>query len=76
MSAGAESAVVSRLYAAKARRVDLRVAERREREATIAFMDAALAMRMSWEHIGQALGVSGTAARRYYARNRRKVRSV
>lgn len=76
MSASAESTLNGSLHRAKAKRIDLAVAERAEREATIAFMDEARASHWGWGGIGTALGISGNAARRYYERNRRKVRSV
>jgi hypothetical protein len=50
--------------------------ERMAREATIEFMDLALEAHWSWETIGRRLAISGTAARRYYQRNRRKVHAT
>lgn len=36
---------------------------------TLRFMTAARAERLSWARIGQSLGITATAARRYFARN-------
>lgn len=36
---------------------------------TLSFMRAARAERLSWARIGQSLGITATAARRYFARN-------
>lgn len=74
MSAQAETELQTALYTARARRIDLGMAARAEREATVAFIDEALNSRWSWDRIGEALGISGTGARRYYGRNRRRVR--
>lgn len=76
MSAQAEQALIRALHHARARRDDLTAAQRAERDATVGFIDEALNSRWSWERIGEALGISGTGARRYYSRNRRRVRSV
>lgn len=75
MSARAESELQTALYHARARRIELEAAVRAEREATVGFVDEALNSGWSWERIGTALGITGTGARRYYARNRRKVRA-
>lgn len=74
MAASVEAAVTSTLHRAKVARDHLSGAVKGEREATIAFMDEALNAHWTWESIGRALGISGTAARRYCSRNRRKVR--
>jgi hypothetical protein len=76
MSAAAETAVNAALKTARDFRGALEVATRHERTATVAFMDEARASGWDWESVGRELGISGNAARRYYARNRRKVRSV
>jgi len=76
MSAAAETELNVALRRAKDFRGALEVAERHERTATVSFMDEARASGWSWERIGIELSISGNAARRYYARNRRKVRSV
>jgi len=47
-----------------------------ERNATVYFIDAAREAHWSWETIGKSIGITGTAARRFYQRNKRKVRSV
>lgn len=75
MTASAEIELQALLHDAKQAREDLQGATDRERYATVTFMDRALALRWSWEAIGQMLGVSGTGARRYYNRNRKRVRS-
>lgn len=75
MAASVEMTLNSTLHLALTRRQALQRTILSEREATIAFMDAALHSHWSWESIGRALEISGTAARRYYERNRRKVRS-
>lgn len=74
MSVSAEQALRSSLHEATRQRARLREREREEREATIRFMDEALHNHWSWSKVGEALGVTDTAARRYYQRNRRKVR--
>lgn len=55
----------------RARRVRERLqnATCEEREFTIAFMRCARTARWSWRKIGASLGVTETAARRYYGRN-------
>lgn len=76
MSASAETALNTALHRAVQARTELDKARAVERRSVVAFMDEALYQRTSWEKIGEALGVSGTGARRYYQRNRRQVRSV
>lgn len=74
MSAQAEQTLMTALYHARARRLDLARVQSEERDATVRFIDEALSSRWSWDRIGTALGISGTGARRYYSRNRRRVR--
>lgn len=76
VSALASAEVQGALDRAKSYRGALEVAQRHERTATVTYIDAALAAGWTWERIGEGLGVSGTGARRYYQRNRRRVRSV
>lgn len=61
---------------AVAARVAKRRAQARERQATVAFVEEALSERWSWERIGRGLGISATAARNYYNRNRYRVTAV
>lgn len=72
MSAGTEQALKGAEALAQTTRMLAEKAEREAMNATIDFMDLAVTARWSWERIGRALGISGTAARRYYDRNRRR----
>lgn len=76
MSAATEMSIRAALEDSLAARGRLQSAQEAERLRTIEFMDEALAAHWGWKGIGRALGVTDTAARRYYERNRRKVRSV
>ncbi len=76
MSAAAERHIALCLHSAREARVVHGRAESRERLAVVTFIDEALRQQWSWSRIGEALGVTDTAARRYYQRNRRKIRSV
>lgn len=71
MSASAEAAVTGRLYEARQARQLLSNARTSERDATVTFVDEALLSHWTWERIGTSLGITATAARRYYQRNRR-----
>lgn len=73
MSAAAEQTLFASLADARRYREYLRVAKDAERIATIQFMNEALLQRWAWPRIGDALGISATAARRYYERNKRDV---
>lgn len=61
---------------ARAARTAAAAARERERVETIAFMEEALHHHWSWERIGKGIGVSATAARNYYNRNRYSVKAV
>lgn len=61
---------------AQAKRASLERAQREEREAVVALIREALLCHWSWRKIASCLGVSDTAARRYYERNHMKVRSI
>lgn len=74
MSASAEAALTRAMHDALEAREGARRHLVWERRATIRFMDEALHNHWSWPKIGEALGITDTAARRYYERNRRKVR--
>lgn len=72
MSASAEVMVVTALHMAKDARKRLATAKTTERDAVVRFVDEALQSHWTWDRIGTSLGVTATAARRYYQRNRRK----
>lgn len=76
MSASAEQTLIELAEAAREARAGLKGSVDAERRATVAFMDEALLARWSWNRIADVLSVSDVAARRYYQRNRQKVRSV
>lgn len=76
MSARAEMELKAKLGVALTHQHALSLATERHRHATVAFMDEALRQRWSWNRMGEALGISGTGARRYYERNRRRTRTV
>jgi hypothetical protein len=65
----AKTSLQGKLMSARMRRREREYAQRRERKATVLFMDAALADGWTWGQIGEAVGISAVAARRYYGRN-------
>jgi hypothetical protein len=76
MSVDAEFRVRRTLIEALSAKEAVRAAQEHERKRVVMFVDEALASHWSWPQIGRSLGVSATGARRYYERNRRKVRGV
>lgn len=70
MSVAREAAVKASLGAAIQRRYEMRVAQIHERIAVVNYITHALADGWSWNRIGEKLDISGTAARRYYNRNK------
>lgn len=76
MAASVESEVFSALHAATGARRSLRSAQQNERRAVVMFIDRARAACWSWTRIGEALGISEVAARRYYERNRKNMRGM
>jgi len=73
MTASTEQAALTALHLAKASRLIAKASTLAEREATVKFMDAARDDAWRWDRIGRELGVTSTAARRYYERNRGKL---
>lgn len=73
MTAGDQQAAETALETALKLRNKAKSAERAARTGTMLFIDAALTARWTWAVIGTRLGVSATGARRYYARNRRRI---
>ncbi len=71
MSASAEAALMSAGVAACRARAAVAKATAAEREAVVAFVDEAKLSHWTWDQMGSTLGVSPTAVRRYYERNRR-----
>jgi hypothetical protein len=76
VAASTETLLLDRLEAVLRWRRDNHANEAAERNATVYFMDTARESHWSWEKIGRSIGITGTAARRFYERNRRRVRSV
>lgn len=74
MSAEAKTTLMLLLAGAQTARAARVTAETHEREAVVKFMDEAMRQHLSWDNVGSMLGISGTAARRYYARNRPRIR--
>lgn len=72
MTVESERTAMAASVTARRARSELEAAEVRARDAVIAFVDAALTAGWTWDRIAAELGISSTAVRRYYQRNRRR----
>lgn len=73
MTASTEQAALKALHIAKAYRGGAENAAAAAVVATVLYIDAARDDAWRWDRIGRELGVTSTAARRYYERNRGKL---
>lgn len=72
MTVDAERRAMAASETARRARANLAAVERQTRDVVIDFVDDALAAGWTWDRVAGALGISATAIRRYYRRNRRR----
>lgn len=72
MTVEAERRAMAASEPARRARRELAAAEVKARGAVVSFVDAALEAGWTWDRIAGELGISSTAVRRYYRRNRRR----